>query len=528
MKAGLTRRCCRFSGFPAGTVVTTLAAAAVLSGCAGSLGGAGARRYERPGLDRLPLRSIDVAITVAGPPTTSAPRFNVPSFAPPTLDSAIRPPAEEPATRAALVARLRQRLADAGFRVRMIHSGVTIATQKDPGIDTSTTAVEVARAATATSAVATEIRTPDLEVERPLGPGVTVRDLLTSSNADAVLVVRVVPVDAFYVFLQNEENRLLDVGGGTVPQAAIRDRPDVRGGRLLVGQAFLFDRKTGARLWTRHLPDLPEDGRIMPNDPFLSYGYVAPPEAGQPSNGVRAEQSSAGFVKAMFADFPAPNAGDARARTALDELDIGKERRAQAFFDEDYFVFEIGGNYTYQTVELEGFVGGEPTPDFETGFVAPNGAIRFEPRFSYVAPGGLTVGAGGQVGVIPSRRRQRSFFRDGDDDADRDLGGQVSVTNGLTFGVDGRVGYLFAITPDVLVWPSIGGFWERWTLDASPDTIIPSGTIDRVGALVHVGLVWRLNSVWFTKAGGGFRAGVASQGGEIFGAEVGLSLGFFL
>ncbi len=461
--------------------------------CAGSLEGSAARRYQRDGLEQLPLQTIDVAVTVAGPPATSGPRFDVPSFEPPRLTSVIRPPVEEEATQAVLVSSLRRRLADAGFEVRMLLSGAD-ASEAQPRLET----------------------------------GQTLQDILSTSVADAVLVVRVVPVDAFYIFVESDQTRIIDLGGGTLPRAVNRDRPEVRAGRLLVGQAFLFDRRTGARLWTRQLPDLPEDGRIHLNDPFLEYGFVAAADAGDPSGTDRAEKSSAAFVRKMFGDFPSPNDGGpagADVRAELDAIDLRQETRRERFLDQNHFALEVGGNWTYQRVGLEGTLNdNENFPDLETGFVAPNGGFRLEPRISFVVAGGWTAGIGGQFGTIPADN-ERSYFRDS---ANADRGATVRVSGGTTIGLDFRFGRLLPLGADLFLWPTVGGFYERWSFDASPDTVIPTSTVDRGGALVNADALWRWSEVGFARASAGLRVGSASQGGEIIGLEIGLSLGFFL
>lgn len=501
------------------TSVCLVLATAFGPACAGQTGTATARKYDRPLLTDLRLQSIDVAIAVAGPPTTSGPRFTVPTFAPPDLSARIRSKVEEAKTRAELANRIRARLTSAGFDVGIFHGGIALPTEIAAPTDTSTTT---------TSTVPVQVPPPSRARTGPLPPAKTVQQLLDDSRADAVLIVRAVPVDAFYLIIQDNEERVVDVGG-TLPQATPRERPEIRQGRLLVGQAFLFDRTTGARLWSRHLIDLPPDGRLTPDHPFLESGFITASNAPQPSDDERAQKAAEGFVKKVLADFPVPNEGTSAARAELDDLDVVSETREQKFFDENHFVIEVGGNWALHTANLEASFSAEPFAELETGFLAPSGSIRVEPRLSYVFAGGFTGSAGFKYGTIFSDNQRSYIIASGDEISADDRAVTIDAQGGTTLGVDGRFGYLFSLGPRFFLWPAVGGFYEQWRFDAGPDTVLFDTSVNRAGVTLNTDLLWRIDESWFSRLGVGFQVGASDQvSGALVGFDLSFSVGVFL
>jgi hypothetical protein len=258
-------------------------------GCAGMRGPA-ERTYRRAEADSVPLHALELVVVTAGPPRIAGPVFEVKTFEPPQEDAPLRLGPEDPSTQKALVEALERRLRAAGFSL--------VVRTAPPIGDTATGTTTATGARTSTSTLgASGTSTRAL----PLTPDATLGELLEHSSADAVLVVRAVPVDGF----------VIDFGAGTrvertaLGKETIRDwRPVNKEGRLLVGQAFLFDRRSRLRLWTKQAPDYPEDGRLVPTHPFLRYGYVHDGPGPAPPDDERARLASARFVESMFGDFP--------------------------------------------------------------------------------------------------------------------------------------------------------------------------------------------------------------------------------
>jgi hypothetical protein len=353
---------------------------------------------------------------------------------------------------------------------------------------------------------------------------------MESSQADAILVVRVVPIDSFFI----------DVGAGThfettpeLGRQRVEDsRPIAHTGRLLAGQVFLLDRRTSLRLWSKQLPDYPEGGRLTPQHPFLAYGYVHDPNQGaSPPADARAPLAAHNFVEKMLSDFPKAQAGSDGGRQDLAGVDLDRETAEQTFFDNGHLAFDIGPSWAFERASLNAQLDTQAIPAIGTGGVAPSGLGRVTPRLGYTAPGGWTFALAVPLGYAPSSF-SRSYERDNAtknamDPTDRIA--SVSISGTRTYGIEGTVGLMHAMLPRLYLLPSLGAFIDFWDTSASPDTVFAGAGTTRVGGLGSIDLLLQTSegSSLFVRGGASVRIGQELGGPLIYGLQLGASIGFF-
>lgn len=499
-----------------------LALALLTIACAACAGG-GARNversYTRAGLGELPLRTVDVYVFVSGPPRTAAGELDVKTFEPPSQDEQLAPGSADEATTRALIARVRAELDARGFTARIsspLDGDASPATTFTSSVATST-AVVAHEAIEAPGAARTQTSR-------------TIAELRAESEADAVLIVRAVPVDSFNI----------DFGSGTkiettaLGRERVQDvRPVQYDGRLMLGQMFLFDRRTGLRLWTRQVPDFPDGGRLTENHPFLQYGYVAGPSSGGvPPAEQRAEPAARAFAAKMLADFPKAGAGNAEARAKLDSTDAAVEDQLQSFFDEGHFALEVDARFQHGPSKMELELNGQALPSLGTGALSPNGFFVVVPRVSYIAAGGWTFGVAVPIGLAPGSF-SRTYHRDaamsggtlaGDDNARVEIGG------GSMFGVDLTAGPTLVLSPSMFLLPHGGIFYESVSFDASPSSVVRDASRSRFGVLGGADLRIRASatSAFFGRAGAGLRVGYDLSGSPAFGVDLSAGVGVIL
>lgn len=516
---------------PAHHASILLALSAILAfgtGCAAAMSSS-ERTYARADLAEVRLRSLDVVVFVAGPPRVAGPKLDTGVFPPPALDEPLARGLEERGTSNALAASLGARLRGAGFEVRVLRFGETAV----GGLVVAPQAAQPgAPIVTSTAAVGTSTRTASVAAPAmTLDPAATLGSVIAASAADAVLVVRAVVVDRFSIdFGQGVRTEIGPLGKERVEDV----RPEPHEGRLLLGQAFLFDRRSRVRLWTKQLPDFPEGGRLTPGHPFLAYGVVYPPKArAVPTPAERAGPAAAGFVDAMFADLPRPADGRAEARARLDATDATKEESVQQFFDEGRFALELGTRWGTEKVELGLQLGDESLSSLGNGAVAPSGVVGVVPRATYLAPGGLVLSFALPIGIAPGEFA-RSYHRDNPNpdnlqDPD-DRTATVRVSGASTLGAELTIGQARALSRRLYIVPSIGAFADVWSIDASPGTVVGETSKVRLGGLAGLDVWLRTDeaSAFFARLGGDLRGGLDLDGSLVTGFELAASLGIFL
>lgn len=492
-----------------------IAAIALLSSlfaCAsGGRSGVVERSFRRPEADEIKLQKLAVVVVAAGPPRVAEDSFAVRGFEPPNLDEAVLVGAEDAETRDALGRALSSQLRASGFEVELIHASNAAPAPEVPTSSTSTPAI----AAPAAPAVT------------PLIAGQTLREVLGKTDADAVLVVRAVPVDAWTV----------DVGTGTriettaLGREQVRDyRPERREGRLLIGQAFLFDRATGLRLWTKQAPEYPDDGRLTPKHPFLAFGHAIEPGQPRIADRALAEAAATNFSRAMLTGFPSKKAGSIAARQTLDALDPELERSRQAFLDTGHFILGLDVGHSNQGAELSLTLEGEELAPLDTGAIVPSGLWQIIPRAGYLAAGGTLFRASVPISIGPSSFA-RTIHRD---NPNPDLSNPDDQTVRLTssgvfgLGVELEVGRWVELGERLTLIPRAGGFGELWSIDAEPDLVLGETQRFRFGGLIGADLWLRSSGALFGRGGLDARIGVDTNGGLFFGLGLSLGVGLVL
>jgi hypothetical protein len=426
-----------------------------MAGCASSAtGDAVARRFSRPEVAQVPLQRVDVYVATA-PVYRTTGALEPDAFPPPRLSERLRRADDDPVLESALYAAVEAWASERGFE-----HGRVATPQANPSL----------------------------------------RQLLAQSDADAVLVVRALAVDQFGVYVDTAQQEFIELGSGSAINQATQEAT-VNGGRLLVGQVFAFEPRSGLRLWSRQVPDFPDEGKLLPDDPFFAYGFVR--EAGRPeaAEDARAELASARFVAAMLAEFPAPHPGDPAVRASFDPSDIRRAARHDAFYDDNHFGFELGigwgsgsvsvGNRTVQNAaNVDGGVVTE-LPDLGTGALAPTGVTRWlQPRATWITPGGFTVSARFVFGTMGGDFSRTAVVPAADEDDRFDQGVELTVDGGSVVGGGAALGYTFWLSDHLLFLPEGGASVEVWSFDAAPVGAFDATTVVRFGGEGSLSLIY--------------------------------------
>jgi hypothetical protein len=501
-----------------------LAASLLLVSCAG-VGGVTERSFSRDELRDLELRNIDVVVVAKGPPLAAGPLLEVQPFEAPRRTTVLSVEEQDSAMRDALATALQKDLAARGFSVSFIGAQPEIAPL--PPIETSTaiaTSTTVATSTTIGLAPANEPGAP--RTASRLASDTTLEDLRLASTADALLVIRAVIVDQFH--LHEPAKTIPNAPGDTTPVRQEPGRAYAVNGRLLIGQAFLFDRKTGVRLWSRQLPDYPEGGKILENHPILAYGFVQKDRrALEPET--KARLAAGPFVAAMLGEFPVAQRGKPEARAALDRIDVEKELREEQFFDDSRLMLEAELSYSGERSGTELVLDGQALPPLGTGAISPNGIVRAGLRLGYLTPGGIVLSLAGQFGGAPGSFA-RTYHRDRleTDMGDRDRNARVTITGANTFAGELGLGYLVLLSESLMLLPGADLFLDVWRVDAEPAGVVQSRTHVRVGVGINLDLLLSITPTFFTRVGINAKSGYDTGGPFFVGAGVSLGAGLFL
>ena len=221
----------------------------------------------------------------------------------------------------------------------------------------ATSSVSTSSSALATTAMARTSTTapPALpSVQVTLAEQATLRELLDTSTAQTVLVVRAVIVDGFQLIRGNagvNQQQLIGAGDDANQGVVGAEEVIAAEGRIVVGQAFLYDVRSKLRIWSRQLPDYPEDGRLLENHPQLSYGYVRGPNEPPLKETAKASRAATAFTSKMLGAFPPSQPGEPGARDALANLDAGAERRLQKRLDRSTWSLEADIGWGVENID---------------------------------------------------------------------------------------------------------------------------------------------------------------------------------
>lgn len=324
-----------------------LASAALLGACATPVA---RRSYERKDLAQIPLQRLDLAVVVT-PAQEAGEELDVSPFRTLVPSSLVIEKPADPAETQVLAAELGAALAGQGF-----------------------------------------------ELSRRLTPGAgladdtTLEELVRTSTADAVLVVRAVPIDRFSMVEADRELTPVNLGIGVMRQDIVHEHK----GRLYLGQLFLYLAGRGLRLLSRQAPDFPDGGRLTYGHPFLEYGLVLKDEVEGLSPEL-IELAAERYAIRLLAGLPEPRAG-ASGELARLTADADDDGPLQAFLDEVHWGLELGFQHRIETVEAPLRLGDRPVAALEGGDFAPSGIFQLLPRITYWSPGGVIFGLGVPLG----------------------------------------------------------------------------------------------------------------------------------
>jgi len=443
------------------------------------------RDFENENLAGLRLKRLDVAISIAGPPRVLGTVFDLPAPAPTTYNSIIWNAAvQDGATAAAVRNAIAARFTKAGFEVsfRLVNSTSTL----------------------------------------------TVSSVRADSSADAILIVRGISADEF----------VIDRGVGTkiieTPQGRERVRdylPETRHGRLIVGQAFLFDRRTGIRLWSRQAPDYPKTKRLRTGHPFLKHGHV-----GKETGTELANLAAEGFVSGLFVGFPKVQSSESsQARGRINATDLDQEYLTQAFWDKSPLALELGLGWSYGQFALPLTLFDEELPALGSDTITPNGLLRLRPQISFFTNSEWVWNMAIPFVILPERNLQRTYFRDEPKSNiglnGRDHHADISVNGLFGFGGELSTGPVIVFEKQYLVSPLLGIFIERWQFDVRPGEVLTQDSMLRMGAFLGGDVTYfpgGLDGSLFIRGQGQFRAGLDNSATFLWGLNVTFGAGILL
>lgn len=465
-------------------LASVLALGAAISGCATQTGRT-PRSYLRSHQDEVPLARVDViALSASRHPLDDA-RLDVEVFPPPDREARLAEdrlvdPVESEALSRAIVVQLEEQ----GFETRV------------------------------------------LDVE-------TLEEALTATGSgDATLVVRAVPVEPLFLLEDVDGGQVIDPGSA---DANLQVQPGLglaraTAGRIYVGQAFLYTRPNGVRLWSEQLPDFPRDGFLRRDGALLGQGAVGSAAANRPVAAMRASARDA-FLTRLLQKFPTPRAGTESGRIAIGSLDAAAEDRRQSFLDASHLSIEVGTGWSFELLESEvALADGTTLPSLGSAELAPNGGLAaVELRFRWVLPEGTSFAAGGWWGVIPGGGIERSVFRGGEVEREDDILGPLRITGETLFGGTLGVGRVIFLGTSWLLEPSVHALVERWEFSASPAAAFSPSSHTRLGIEGRLDLMWLVGGGPFMIRVGGEAKGGLDIDGQLFagfGASTGLGLFF--
>lgn len=455
-----------------------------LAACAAS-GSRNPRSYVRSDQEEIPLQKIDVV-------TMAAPRFGLDDarldlqpYPPPNRSGPLQGArSSDPKETAELAKVILQRLEAMGFRA---------------GLRTADT-LELALAA--------------------------------PSEADAVLVVRAVPVEPLFVLEDAAGAQVIDPSLSEVnlqiqPGVGIARR--VRG-RIYIGQAFLYARPSGVRLWSVHIPDFPSDGFLHKDAAILEQGFVDARRGAPTLGDAHRGKARVAFIESLLEALPPPRTGSEVGLTALEAIDVAAEEREQSFFDANHISVEVGTGWSFESLESQVRLPDDtPLPTLSTGDLAPVGGFAgLELRLRWVLPGGTSFAAGAWFGSVPESTLERSVFRGGETPRSDDILGRQTLQGEALFGGAMGAGRLFVLDENFMFEPSLHLLLEEWSFRAAPAGAFEPGSHTRIGAEGRANLLWLpTSSPFMARLGGEAKAGFDTTGQLFLGVGLSAGVGLF-
>lgn len=382
------------------------------------------RSYERKDLPQIPLQRLDLAVVVTAA-QEAGDALDVTPFRTLVPGSRVVEQPADPAETAVLTERVSAELLGRGF-------GLARRLSPTAGLTDDTT----------------------LEM------------LVRTSTADAVLVVRAVPIDRFSMVEEGREMTPVNLGIGAMRQDTVHEHR----GRLYLGQVFLYLAGRGLRLMSRQAPDFPDGGRLTYGHPFLEYGLVLKEEVPSLSPEL-IELAAERFTARLLAGFPAARAG-APGELARLTADADDDGPLQAFLDEVHWGLELSFQHRVESVEAPLRLGERPVAALQAGDFAPSGIFQLLPRATYWSPSGVIFGFGIPLGFATQDLRRTLLL---DDPAGGDAQIQRLEVNGLKLlGVVLDASLELPLTrtrPTLFLLPRALLATELWSLETSEGSL---------------------------------------------------------
>lgn len=292
-----------------------------------------------------------------------------------------------------------------------------------------------------------------------LGPQTTVDWAVRTSTADAVLVVRAVPIDRFSMVQEGNELAPVNLGFGIMRQETVREHR----GRLYLGQMFLFLAGRGLRLQSRQAPDYPDGGRLTYGHPFIENGLVLKDEVPELSPEL-ADLAAERFAARLLGSLPEPKPS-APAELARLSMAADDDSPLQAFLDEVHFGLELSLQHRVEVLEAPLSLGSRPVAALEFGDFAPSGLFQLMPRATYWSPSGVVFGVGLPLGFATQDLRRTLLLDDpdGGDAIIQRLHVDGLTVAGLLFDA-GVLVPLSSVRPTLFILPRAFFSTELWFL----------------------------------------------------------------
>ena len=310
----------------------------------------------------------------------------------------------------------------------------------------------------------------------------TLSSLLPYSTADAVLIVQAYVVDEFTVD-QGAGNTVVETPQG---RELLPDfRPELRRGRLYLAQGFLFDRETGIRLWSRRAPDYPSTNRLTVRHPFLKYGLVSDDK----DKDTVVSESAIAFTQAFFSTFlRTEKFDDSDSRTKLRTVDRRLIEAKLRLADQRPFALQLEVGWTRLSFALPATLFGDTSlPEVGPESVTPNGIFTARPSLTLFADNESLWNVAVPVYMDLNPGFARTYYQD-EPRENVGLNARPRLVNvqyeGLFgWGLEGSFGLRFLVHQSLMVSTMFGLFFDSLSLTVAPAELAIPNNISRFGAL---------------------------------------------
>ena len=406
--------------------------------------------YEHPLLKELSLNSLDVVLSVQGPPKSVAGDLNLELPEVVTESSPLFLPGfvqadSQVALRNAMLA---------FCQTRNIACRFVLGTAET---ETSSSSAAVVETST-----------------------MTLVQQFAKSTSDAVLVIQAQVIDEFTID-QGVGSTMVETPQGR--ERLVDFRPERNTGRILFAQSFLFDRETGIRLWSRRAPDYPSTNRLTERHAFLRYGVVSK------SNDTKnlARESAQAFTNAFFATFPKTEKfDDGEARAKLKTVDRRLIEARLNLADRRPLALHLDVGWTRMSFALPATLFDDTAlPTIDPNSLTPNGILTARANLTLFGDERLMWNLAVPIYADLNPGFTRSYYQDEPLD-DRGLNARPRLINlqyesMFGWGLEASSGLRFLLSHSFMVSTMLGVFYDSVSIDVSPPELKVPSHISRFG-----------------------------------------------